>query len=131
MKLQASVLSILVSNFRLGLLRLTAGTYEAISSTTANVVSHLERFRPTSFQFGYVQKAFLLSLRGKRIANILRFLGRRESKLVRKILKNCQSCFTKVSQKKILNKNILNALLNAQKYNQNNFATLLNFSDLT
>ena len=49
MKLQASVLSILINIFRLGLLRLSAGTYEAISSTAANVVSHLERFRPTSF----------------------------------------------------------------------------------
>ena len=39
------VLSILVSIFRLlGLLRLSAGTYEATSSTAANVVSHLERF---------------------------------------------------------------------------------------
>ena len=55
MKLQASVLSILVSIFHLGLLRLSAGTttYEATSSMAANVVSHLERFRPTSFQFGY------------------------------------------------------------------------------
>ena len=44
MKLQTSVQSILVSIFRLGLLRLSAGTDEAISSTAANVVSHLERF---------------------------------------------------------------------------------------
>ena len=109
MKLHASVQNILVSIFRLGLLRLSAGTYEATSSTAANVVSHLERFWPTSFQFGNVQKAFHLSLRGKVIANILQFLGRRESKLVRK---NCQSCFTMVLQKKILNKNVLNALLN-------------------
>ena len=43
MKLQASVLSILVSIFRLGLLRLSAGTYKATSSTAADVVSHLER----------------------------------------------------------------------------------------
>ena len=35
--------SILVSIFRIGLLRLSAGTYEATSSTAANVVSHLER----------------------------------------------------------------------------------------
>ena len=40
MKLQASVLSI----FRLGLLRLSASTYEATSSTAANVASHLEQF---------------------------------------------------------------------------------------
>ena len=95
MKLQASVLSILVSIFRLGLLRLSAGTYEATYSTAANVVSHLERFRPKSFQFGNVQKAFLflLSLRGKRIANILRFLGRRESKLVRKNSKKLPKLF--------------------------------------
>ena len=39
MKLQASVLSILVSIFRLGLLQLSAGTYEATSSSAANVVS--------------------------------------------------------------------------------------------
>ena len=44
MKLQASVLNLLVSIFRLGLLRFSAGTYEATSSTAANVVSHLERF---------------------------------------------------------------------------------------
>ena len=44
MKLQASVQSILVSIFRLGLLRLSAATYEATSSTAANVISHLERF---------------------------------------------------------------------------------------
>ena len=42
MKFQTSVQSILVSIFRTGLLRLSAGTYEATSS--ANVVSHLERF---------------------------------------------------------------------------------------
>ena len=84
MKLQASVQSILVSTFRLGLLRLSADTYKATSSTAVNVVSHLERFRPTSFQFGNVWKAFLPSLREKIIANILRFLGRRESKLVLK-----------------------------------------------
>ena len=44
MKFQTSVQSILVSIFRTGLLRLSAGTYEATSSTAANVVSHLERF---------------------------------------------------------------------------------------
>ena len=44
MKLQTSVQSILVSVFRIGLLRLSAGTYEATSSTAANIVSHLERF---------------------------------------------------------------------------------------
>ena len=93
MKLQASVQNILVSIFRLGLLRLSADTYKATSSTAANVVSHLERFRPTSFQFGNVQKAFLLSLRGKIIANILRFLGRRESKLVRKNSKKLPMLF--------------------------------------
>ena len=41
-KLQTSVQSILVSIFRTGLLQLSAGTYEATSSTTANVISHLE-----------------------------------------------------------------------------------------
>ena len=44
MKLQALVLSILVSIFRLGLLPLLAGSYKATFSTIANVVSHLERF---------------------------------------------------------------------------------------
>ena len=44
MKLQALVQSILISIFRLDLLRLSAGTHEATSSTAANVVSHLERF---------------------------------------------------------------------------------------
>ena len=44
MKLQASVLSSLVTVFRLSLLRLSAGAYEATSSTAANVVSHLKRF---------------------------------------------------------------------------------------
>ena len=43
MKLQTSVQSILVRIFRLGLLRLSAGTYEATSSTAA-VVSDLEQF---------------------------------------------------------------------------------------
>ena len=44
MQLQASMQSISVSIFRLGLLRLSAGTYEATFSTAANLVSHLERF---------------------------------------------------------------------------------------
>ena len=44
MKLQTSVQSTLVSIFRIRLLRLLAGTYEATSFTAANVVSQLERF---------------------------------------------------------------------------------------
>ena len=64
-KLQTSVQSILVSIFRLGLLRLSESTDEATSSKSVNVVSHLERFQPSSFQLGNVQKAFLLSLGGK------------------------------------------------------------------
>ena len=44
MKLQTSVQSISVCIFRIGLLRLSTDTYEATSSTAANVVSHLERF---------------------------------------------------------------------------------------
>ena len=44
MRLQTLMRSILVNIFRIGLLRLSAGTYEATSSTAANVVSHLERF---------------------------------------------------------------------------------------
>ena len=43
MKLQASVQSTLVGIFRLGVLRLLAGTDETTSSTAANVVSHLEQ----------------------------------------------------------------------------------------
>ena len=93
MKLQTSVQSSLVSILTIGLLRLSAGTYEATSSTAANVVSHLERFWPTSFYFGNVRKAFLLSLRGKIVAYILRFLCRRESKLVRKNSKKLPKLF--------------------------------------
>ena len=44
MQLQTSMQSILVSIFRIGVLRLSAGTYEATSSTVAGAVSHLERF---------------------------------------------------------------------------------------
>ena len=44
MQLQASMQSILVSNFRLGLLRLSAGTYEASSSSAAKLVSNWKRF---------------------------------------------------------------------------------------
>ena len=44
MQLQAPMQSILVSIFRIGLLRLSAGTYEATSSTIVNLVSHLEWF---------------------------------------------------------------------------------------
>ena len=102
--------SILV--FRIGLLQLSASTYKATSLTTANLVNHLERFWLTFVQFGNIRKAFLLSLKRKIIANILRFLGRRESKLVLKILKNCQSCFTMVSHQNFFNKNILIALSN-------------------
>ena len=44
MQLQSLMQGILVCIFRIGLLRLLEGTYEATSSTAANVVSHLERF---------------------------------------------------------------------------------------
>ena len=70
MQLQTSMQSILASIFRIGVLRVPAGTYKATYSTVVGVVSHLERFRPTSAQFGNARKAFLLSLRGKIIANI-------------------------------------------------------------
>ena len=40
MQLQASMQNILVSIFRLGWLRLLAGTYKATSSTAPNLVSH-------------------------------------------------------------------------------------------
>ena len=36
--------SVLVSIFHLGLLRLSAGTYEATFSTAANLVRHWKRF---------------------------------------------------------------------------------------
>ena len=111
--------SILVIIFQIGLLRLSAGTYEATSSTAANVVSYLERFWPTSFLFGNVQKAFLLSRRGKIIANIIRFLGQRESKLVRKISKKLPKLFQYDFAKNFL-KNVLNALLTLSNSNTNN-----------
>ena len=44
MKLLTSAQSILVSIFRIGLLRLSAGTYEATSSTAANLINDLEQF---------------------------------------------------------------------------------------
>ena len=44
LKLLTSVQSILATIFRVGLLRLSAGTYEATSSTAVNVVSHWEWF---------------------------------------------------------------------------------------
>ena len=40
MQLQTLMQSILVSIFRIGLLRLSAGPHEATSTTAANVVSH-------------------------------------------------------------------------------------------
>ena len=93
MKLQTPEQSILVGIFRIGLLRLSTGSYEATSSLAAYVVSHLEQFWPTSFQFGNVWEALLLSLRGKIILNILQFFGRRESKLVRKNSKKLPNLF--------------------------------------
>ena len=45
---QVSMQGMLVSIFRIGLLRLSAGTYEATSLTAAILVNHLERFGPTS-----------------------------------------------------------------------------------
>ena len=91
-------------------------TYEATSSTAANLVSHLERFWPTSFQFGNVQKAFLLSLRGKIIANILRFRRRRESKLVSKNFLKLQKLFHYGFAENFFNKNVLNALFRSFFY---------------
>ena len=44
MHLQTSMQSVLVSIFRIGVLRLSAGTYGATSSTVASIVSHVERF---------------------------------------------------------------------------------------
>ena len=72
------------SIFRLGLLRLSAGTYEATSSTATNVSQSFGTILTNVLPVGNVQIAYFLSQKGKRIANILRFLGRRESKLVRK-----------------------------------------------
>ena len=91
--IQVSMQSMLVSIFGIGLLRLSAGTYEATSLTAAYLVNHLEWFWPTFVQFGNVRKAFLLCLRGKIIANILRFLGRKESKLVQKNSKKLPKSF--------------------------------------
>ena len=54
MQLQTSMQSILINIFRIDLLQLSAGTYEA-----------------TSVRFGYFLKALLPRLRGKRIAIIL------------------------------------------------------------
>ena len=93
MQLQTSMQSILVGIFRIGVLRLLVGTYEATFLTVVSVVSHLEQFLPSSAQFGDVRKAFLLSLRGKIIANILQFLGRRKSKFVRKNSKKLPKFF--------------------------------------
>ena len=98
MQLLTSMQSILASIFRIGVLWLSAGTYEATSSTAADLVSHLQRFRPTSAQFCNARKAFLLRPRGKRIANIFDFLAEENQNWSEKILKNCQSCFTMVSQ---------------------------------
>ena len=44
MLLQTSEQSILVNIFRIGLLRLSAGTYEATASTATGVASYFERF---------------------------------------------------------------------------------------
>ena len=96
---------ILISIFRIGLLRLSAGTYETTSVTAANLVNYLERFWPSSVKFGNVRKAFLLSLRGKLIANILRFLGRRKSKLVRKNSKKLPKLFHYGFTEKIFKQN--------------------------
>ena len=43
-QLQASTQNISFKIFRIGLPRLSAGTYEATSSTAANLVSRLEQF---------------------------------------------------------------------------------------
>ena len=60
MRLLTLMQSILVSIFRIGLLRLSAGTYEATSSTAANVVSHLERFDLRPFSLELFGKRFSL-----------------------------------------------------------------------
>ena len=65
-------------------------------------------------------RPFSLAMFGKRFSLVqgekeLRisydFLAEENQNWCEKILKNCQSCFTMVSQKKNLNKNVLNALL--------------------
>ena len=111
MQLQALMQSILVSIFCLGLLRLSEGIHEAISLTAANLVSHWERFWFTSVQFRNVRKAFLLTLRRKIIANILRFLGWRESKLVRRNSKKLPKLFYHGFTVKFIKQKRLNALL--------------------
>ena len=42
--MQSILVSILVSIFRIGLLRSSTGTHKATALTAADVVSHLERF---------------------------------------------------------------------------------------
>ena len=44
------------------------------------------------------------------------FLAEENQNWCEKILKNCQSCFSMVSQKRNLNKNVLNALLNFSSF---------------
>ena len=61
MKSQTSVQSILVSIFRVGLLRLSAGTYEATSSTAAYVKSVIwNDFDPRPFSLVMFRKRFSL-----------------------------------------------------------------------
>ena len=75
MKLQAPVQSILVSIFRLGSLRLSACTYEATSSTAANVVGHLERFDRRPFSLVMFRKRFSLVLGEKELRISYDFLA--------------------------------------------------------
>ena len=98
MQLQTFIQSILVNIFPIGLLRLSASTYEATASTAAAVVSHLERFCHTSVRFGNIRKVFLPCLRGKRITIILHFLAEENQNCCKKIQKKkCPNCFTVVS----------------------------------
>ena len=58
MKLQASVLNILVCIFRLGFLRFSASAYKATSCAAANVVSHWKDFDQRPFSLVMFRKRF-------------------------------------------------------------------------
>ena len=57
------------------------------------------------------RKRFSLVQREKEVRISYDFSAEKNKHWCEKILKNCQSCFTTDSQKKNLNKNVLNALL--------------------
>ena len=70
MQSQTSMQSILANIFRLDLLRLTAGAYEATVSSDAALISDVERFWRASVWFGNIWKAFPPCLGRKGVAII-------------------------------------------------------------